>query len=399
MKLSSKEIQILDNIDEQRLLSMLVDLIRIPSQNPPGEEQRIAEYCAQQCRRIGLDTQLLTREGGRNTVIASLPGTLGKPTLLYHAHLDTVPAGDRSRWKFDPFSGHIENGKIFGRGACDTKNDIAAMLEVAEAIVRAKVNIKGKLVFCFAADEEAGGHQGTGYALSQGYLKDVDMVIAGEQTELRAGIAEKGVATILIRTKGVSAHASRITEESPNAISKMAKILCAIDKGYLPMLKTKKHRLLGIPTCNAGVIEGGTKSNVVAEQCRLQLDCRFLPGERAEDIVKQLEGLIERLRQEDSHLEATVELIREAIPFEIVEEAPLVQQLRQATKKVKGVDLGVTGYYPASDGRFFAGRDIPTVVFGSGSSLQAHTTDEYVEIDQVIDSAKVLALLALNILG
>lgn len=397
MNLSNEEIQVLNNIDEQRLVNMLGDLIRIPSQNPPGEEQKIAEYCAQQCRRIGMDTQLLACEEGRNTVIATLSGTKGRPVLLYHAHLDTVPVGDRSRWKFDPFGGRIKDGRIYGRGACDTKNDIAAMIQVTEALVKSRVSIKGKLVLCFAADEESGGCLGTKYVLNKGYLKDVDMVLAGEQTELRAAIAEKGIATLLIRTKGVSAHASRVAEKGINAISKMGKIVCAIDEEYLPKLKQRKHRLLGVSTCNFGVIEGGTKSNVVAEHCCLQLDCRFFPGERAEDIRQQIERLIERLRQEDSQLEATVELVREAVPFEIEEEAPLVQHLRKAIKKVKGIDLGVTGYYPASDGRFFACRNIPTVVFGSGSSLQAHTTDEYVEIDQVIDSAKILTLLALSV--
>ncbi|RLC61009.1 MAG: hypothetical protein DRI01_09200, partial [Chloroflexi bacterium] len=305
---------------------------------------------------------------------------------------------DKSRWQFDPFGGCIKDGRIYGRGACDTKNDIAAMIQVAETLVRTGVNIKGKLVLCFAVDEETGGRCGTEYVLNQGYLKDVDMVVAGEQTELRATIAEKGMATFSIRTKGLSAHASRVAEKGINAISKMGKILCAIDEEYLPKLKQRKHRLLGIPTCNAGVIEGGTKSNIVAEHCCLQLDCRFLPGEKTEDIRQQIERLIERLRQKDSQLEATIELVTEAMPFEIDKEAPLVQQLRKAIEKVKGTDLGVTGYYPVSDGRFFACRNIPTVVFGSGSSLQAHTTDEYVEIDQVIDSAKILALLALSVI-
>jgi acetylornithine deacetylase/succinyl-diaminopimelate desuccinylase-like protein len=205
------------------------------------------------------------------------------------------------------------------------------------------------------------------------------------------------MANLVIRTKGISAHASRVTDKGINAISKMGKILCAIDEIYLPKLKQRKHRLLGIPTYNFGVIEGGTKSNMVAEHCCLHLDCRLLPGQRAEDIRKEIEGLIERLHQEDSYLDATVELRSESPPFEMEESAPLVQQLRKAIEKVKGVDLGITGYYPVSDGRFFAYRHIPTVVFGSGSSLQAHTTDEYVEIDQVIDSAKILALLALNV--
>jgi len=397
MKLSSQEAQVLNNIDEQHLVSMLGDLIRIPSQNPPGEEQRIAKYCAQRCRKIGMDVQLLAQEDERNTVIATLSGTKDRPVLLYHAHLDTVPIGDRSRWKFDPLEGHIKNRRIYGRGACDTKNNVASMIHVAEALVRARVSVKGKLVLCFAADEETGGHHGTEYVLNQGYLKDVDMVIAGEQTELKVAIAEKGMANLLIRTKGVSAHASRVTDKGINAISKMGKILCAIDEIYLPKLKQRKHRLLGIPTCNFGVIEGGTKSNMVAEHCCLHLDCRLLPGQRAEDISKEIEGLIERLHQEDSHLDATVELRSESPSFEMEENAPLVQQLRKAIEKVKGVDLGITGYYPVSDGRFFAYRHIPTVVFGSGSSLQAHTTDEYVEIDQVIDSAKILALLALNV--
>lgn len=399
MNLGSQEVHILNNIDEQHLVNMLGDLIRLPSPNPPGEEQRIAEYCAQQCRRIGMEVQLLAQEDERNTVLATLSGTKDRPILLYHAHLDTVPMGDRRKWQFDPFGGHIKDGRIYGRGACDTKNNIAAMIQGAEALISSRVNIKGKLVLCFAADEENGGHHGTEYVLNQGYLKDIDMVVAGEQTELKVAIAEKGLANLIIRTKGISAHASQVTEKGINAISKMGKILCAIDEQYLPKLKQRKHRLLGTPTCNAGVIEGGTKSNMVAEYCCLHLDCRFFPGQRAEDIRQEIEGVIEKLHQEDSQLEATVELIRESPPFEIEEDAPLVQQLRKAVKKVKGVDLGVTGYYPGSDGRFFACRHIPTVVFGSGSSLQAHTTDEYVEIDQVIDSAKILALLALDVLG
>lgn len=398
MTLSSKQEKVLNNINEHNLIKMLRDLIKIPSQNPPGEEQRIAEYCADKCRRLGLDTDIVAHEEGRSTVIATLPGTQSKPVLLYHAHLDTVPVGDKKRWQFDPFGGCIQDKKIYGRGACDTKNDIAAMIQVAEALVKSGVSIEGNLILCFAADEEAGGRLGTAYALNQGYFNDVDMVVAGEQTGLRVGIAEKGAATLSIRTNGVSAHASQVTEKRTNAINKMGKILCTLDEKYLPTLKQRTHRLLGTPTYNAGVIKGGTRSNTVAEQCELQLDCRFLPGEKAEDIRQQIKKLIERLCQDDPDIEATIEIIREAKPFEIQENNPLVKQLRTAIEKIKGVDLGVTGYYPASDGRFFAHKNIPTVVFGSGNSLQAHTTDEYVEIDQVIDSTKILALLAISVL-
>jgi len=137
---------------------------------------------------------------------------------------------------------------------------------------------------------------------------------------------------------------------------------------------------------------------MVPEHCSLKLDCRFPLGERVEDMRKEIEGLIERLHHEDPQLEATVEVRHEVLPFETEENAPLVQQLRKAVEKVKGVDLGIVGYYPVSDGHFFAERNIPTVVFGSGNTLQAHITDEYIESDQLVDSAKILALLALEVL-
>jgi len=397
MTLSSREARILNIIDEHYLVNMLSDLIRISSQNPPGEERKIADYCAQRCRDSGMNVQLVG-EGERKNAIATLPGTEERPVLLYHAHLDTVPIGDRSKWRFDPLGGQISNGRVYGRGACDTKNSVAAMIHAAEALIRSGIKSKGKLVLCLAADEEMGGHLGTEYVLNEGYLRDVDMVVAGEQTGLRVAVAEKGLAMLVIRTKGVSAHGSMAGEAGINAISKMGKILCAIDEEYLPKLKQRKHKLLGASTCSAGVIEGGTKLTMVPEHCSLKLDCRFPPRKRAEDIRKEIEELIERLRQEDPQLEATVEIGHEVLPFETEENAPLVQQLRKAVEKVKGVDLGIAGYYPVSDGHLFAERNIPTVVFGSGNTLQAHTTDEYVEIDQLVDSAKILALLALEVL-
>ncbi len=399
MDLNNSEKKVLESFNEKQLVNMLSELIKIPSQNPPGEEEEIAEYCARRCRNMGMDVKLVSLQNNRHTVIATLKGTKDKPVLLYHAHLDTVPIGDTSKWKFDPFGGEVSNGKIYGRGACDTKNDIAAMIHVAEMLIDSRVNLEGNLVLCFAPDEETGGRYGTEYAFNQGYFNNVDMVVAGEQTDLKVAIAEKGVANLVIRTKGTSAHASQIAENTVNAINKMGKIICAIDNEIIPALKYHKHKLLGSPTYNLGIIEGGVKPNVVAENCLLRINCRYLPGQREEDILHEFEYLIENLKQKDPDLNATVQLRDGALPFEIEESAPLVQYLRKAITKIKNVDSGVAGYYPGSDGRFFIEKGIPTVVFGPGSALQAHTTDEYVEIGQLMDSAKILAVLAVDILS
>ena len=278
--LDSLETRIISNIDEHRLVDTLCDLIGLSSQNPPGEEKRMAEYCAQRCREIGMEVQLVAAEDERPTVIATLHGTEERPVLLYHAHLDTVPFGDSSKWKFEPLAGHMEDGRIYGRGSCDAKNNIASMIHVAEALVKSEVAIRGKLVFCFPADEETEGHLGTEYVLNQGYLSDVGMVVVGEQTELQVGIAEKGAARLVVRTKGVSAHASLVAEAGINAISKMGWLLNALDEKYPAGPGQQKRGLLDVTTCNAGIIEGGTKINMVPEHCSLQLDCRFSPGRR-----------------------------------------------------------------------------------------------------------------------
>ncbi|RMD91385.1 MAG: M20 family peptidase [Calditrichaeota bacterium] len=362
---------------------LLKDLVTIPSVNPMGAtvkndiygEKAIAEYIADFFRKLSLDYEIYEVHPGRPNVVATWLVN-AKLTILLEAHTDTV---DGKNMVIDPFSGKIKNGCLYGRGACDTKSSLAAMLMAMYNLKKHNRYPTYNLVLAAVADEEY-GFRGAKALMKTG-LK-ADLAIVGEPTELSIVNAHKGVVRWRITTYGVSVH-SAYAERGENAIYAMAAIIHALQDYARELSETKRHPRLGCATLSVGTIHGGTAVNIVPDRCTIEIDRRILPDETLEQAQNEL---VARL-PDDINYEISEPLVW-ANGLDSTYNASVVQRLQQAAAPICGLRPVTTANY-ATDAGVYHQAGIPTVVFGPGSIEQAHTSGEFVELQQVETAVKI----------
>lgn len=375
------------------IIGFLASLIRAESTNPPGDTRRVADLIASRLREASIDFQVLADEPRKPNVIARLGS--GHPELLFTTHMDTVPAGNLKAWRHAPFSAEVVGTRMHGRGSADAKASLAGMVAALE-VLRSALPLQGTLTLTAVSDEEVGGVKGTEYLVDRGLLQP-DQVVVGEITENRLATAEKGVLWLRITTHGRAAHASTPWEGS-NAISHMVRVLAEVEQRVGTRLRSLSHPLVPPPSLSIGTIRGGVATNVVPDWCEVTIDRRTLPNERIPEAVAEFERVIEELRREDAELQADVEVLQAGPPIETQQDALLV---RTAQAVARELDLSpeLVGYHQASDGRFFAERGTPTVLFGPGDPELAHTPNEFIDVNEVVTAAKFYALLGLRTLS
>jgi len=389
--------RILQSVDSLRdeTLDFLRELVQTESYNPPGDTRNIIEVVKRKTRTFPGSVTCPFSDPEKLNILLSCGGERGSH-LLFNSHLDTVPPGDPSQWKGGPLSGAIYQGNLFGRGAADAKGSGAAMVMAQKALVLAGVKIGGKLTVNLVADEETGGALGTRLIRDQN-LVSPDFVVIGEITGNRIATAEKGTLIMEVTTHGRSAHAST-PWEGINAISKMASLLTRLEADQLQKFARRRHPLTPPPSINFGTITGGVKSNMVADVCKVTIDRRTLPNEDTETALKEIQEVIENLAKEDPEFNARIQVLRTGSPIDTPLNSPVVRYAQHACSLL-GLPAEPVGYAQASDGRFFAEKDIPTILIGPGKANQAHTVNESIEIDQVIEASRLYALLAFLILN
>jgi acetylornithine deacetylase/succinyl-diaminopimelate desuccinylase-like protein len=302
-------------IDRDDLVNRLVELVRTPSENPPGDELEAAKLVAGYCERIGLAVDMHEVEPGRPNVVARIEGDPG-PLLTYCSHVDVVPAGDPTLWDFEPYAADVSDGRLHGRGSADAKGPVAAALEAVAALTRLGWRPAGTLELAFVSDEETMGFKGVGHLVEQGVLRP-DVAIVGEPTSLRVVHAQRGGCWFRVIVRGVAAHGSA-PERGVNAILHMSEII----RHTYETLPDVSHPVLGGPSINVGTIRGGDKTNVVAASCVAEIDRRIVPGESADSARAGIEDAVARARQRFPDIDARVELAFYAEPFEIQRRRP-----------------------------------------------------------------------------
>ena len=380
-------------VDEESVANLLRDMIREASVNPPGCERDCAEVVAGKLRSLGLEVELVEKDPGRTNVVARLKGTRGSPILLYNGHIDVVPVGNG--WTRDPFGGEIVDGVLYGRGTADMKSGVASMVAAAEAIVKSGVKLKGDLLITAVADEETGSAKGTRYLIERG-LK-ADFAVVSEPTDLRVEISHKGILWVEITTRGKGSHASR-PHLGVNAVDKMHKLISALQgiklEGWNPIFDVPQ------PVLSVTTISGGTKINVIPDLCKIEIDRRLLPGETPENALKQINDAITEAKGRDPAIDASVKVLEEWPPMEVEPDSPIVQSLVKVVEEWTGVKPGLFGKAAGTDASWLV-RDakIPTVLYGPGDPRFSHTPDECVKLNKVTEAAKILAMLAWDVLG
>jgi len=386
--------RILESIERRRpsIIGLLAALVRADSANPPGDTRKVADLIAARLREGSIDFHVLADEIRKPNVIARL-GT-GRPELLFTSHMDTVPAGNPKSWRHDPYGAEVVGTRMYGRGAADAKASLVAMLAAMEALSSA-LPLRGTLTLTAVSDEEIGGVKGTEYLVDRGLLQP-DHVVVGEITENRLAAAEKGVLWLRLTTHGRAAHGSTPWEGS-NAISHMLRILGIIEQRVGARLAGLRHPLVPQPSLSIGTIRGGVATNVVPDWCEATLDRRTLPSESIPEALAEIERIVTELQREDPALQADVEVLQTGPPIETPLDAPLVRTAQDVARELQ-LPTEVVGYHQASDGRFFAERGVPTILFGPGDPEVAHTPDESVDLNDVISAARFYAVLGLRLM-
>lgn len=376
-----------------RLLEELVSIESVNSTLVPGAcgEQRAAEHISDFLRARGVAAELEEAAPGRSNVVARIGPSSAKPALLLVAHMDTVGAGDMP----DPFTPHIRDGKMYGRGALDIKSGVAAMCSAAAAIVQA-ANHQGLPLarpFMIAAvvDEECDS-LGTQALLRRGYTADCAVVL--EPTDLRLVTAHKGYAWFEIVTHGRAAHGS-LPSEGRDAIRMMGRVLGALDELEKRLVTRASHQRLGHASLHASLIAGGQELSSYPAECRLKLERRMLPGESEASAEAELRAVLAQLGKQDSEFRATLNSDLGSRPaYEVEEDSSLVRRAGAAIGRVCGA-CELAGMSAWTDTALLAAAGIPGVVFGpTGRGL--HGAAEYVEIESVEMCAAALGELILE---
>ena len=377
-------------IDQEYLLSTLIDLVQINSINPSlvsdgVGEKKIAGYTAKSLAEIGLEVSFLESVPGRPTVVGILRGGSGR-SLMLNAHYDTVGIANMA----DPFSGSVRQGRLYGRGAYDMKSGLAANMAAAKAIVDAAITSAGNLIVAAVADEE--------YA-SIGTMEVIDhfstdAAIVTEPTQLQICLAHIGFIWLNVDVKGRASHGSRY-DLGLDANMHMGRFLGELEKLERSLRSRPGHPLVGPPSLHAAVLKGGTELSAYADHCRLQVERRTVPGETKDQAAAELQRIIDDLSAEDEKFSASVETFFVRRPFEASPQSDIVRTLSNAAAQTLGFEPSFVGEMPWMDSALLAEAGIDTVVMGPRGA-GAHAQEEWVDLEALSSLALILAQTVLN---
>ncbi len=398
-------------------------LVRIPTINPPGDAYRpCAELIGDWLKPLGFEVQYLRAEGAlgdsdrypRTNVIARRMGSRPGPCVHFNGHIDVVEAGQD--WTVDPWDGLVRDGRIYGRGTCDMKGGIAAAMIALAALVQSGIDLPGALELSGTVDEESGGHAGVAWLAQRGYFSKprVDHVIIPEPLNPdRVCLGHRGVWWAELETRGRIAHGS-MPFLGISAIRHMGRALERIETRLYPKLECRSTSMPVVPegarasTLNFNSVHGGQPegfdglpSPCVADSCRLVIDRRFLVEERAEDVRAEIVELLEDLKRDVPDFDYRLTDLMTVHPTLTPADAPVVQALDRSIEQV----LGRRAQHICSPGTYDQkhvarlGQLQDCVAYGPGILELAHQPDEYVVIDDLVASAKVMAAATLRLLG
>ena len=381
-------------IKEEEITNLAQELIKIPSDETAGEKE-VCEYLESYLKSLGMKVRLQEVLPNRPNIIAEVIGDEVGKSIMFNGHVDTVPIGDIKKWSMDPYSAIIKDNKLFGRGSTDMKGAIASMIIAMKFIMNNVEKFNGKIIFTGVMAEETTG-LGTQKIVEENIK--TDMAVVGEPSDEKIYRAHKGTMWFNLSTYGKLEHSSESNSESNNAIINMMKLIMEINE-ISKELETIENNLVGHPSINIGLIDGGTKQNMIADSCRISIDRRTLPEEKTDEILDKLRIRLDGLRSLDDRLTFDLEIdtIREAV--EVAESEQIVQEVKNALNKVINKNPTISGMKATTDMSILVNQgNIPSVIYGPGFIKQAHTVDEFIEVKRLVESSQVYAEILLNVL-
>lgn len=412
------EEKFLDTLDGMvdEVPELLSSMVQIPTVNPPGEYQELARFIDDTLKEAGLESEIIEVPEEvlakheisvpKYNVIGKYRGREERPALYLNAHLDTVSPecipGDLELWTVPPFGGLIKDEKVWGRGACDSKGRMAAYIAVILALKRAAIELEGSVLLAATADEETGlsAHTGAGYLGGAGMLRGDFAIVEGYSYEIY--YANSGEIWLRIVTRGDSLHTSQVKDGGVNANHEMVPVLNALME-FQKELKSQESSIpnMGYTIVNIGRVEGGLDGNMTASQCVAEVSIAPTPEHEPQEIIASIRERLNSLQAENEQLQVKLEVVN-AIPAVVSEkESKVALALQHAAADLFGTELGVVGLSGRSDLIFFVQAGMEAVNFGPARLYESnlHLPDENVRIQDLVDTAKIIGLAAIRLLG
>ena len=410
--LTSLEQKICDEIikSKKEMISLLKELISVPSNNPPGENysacaEIIYKYLKTTNAYIEIlhtphkksqDNNLSTEISNKPNIYAEIKGNMEGPHIHFNGHYDVVPA--TGNWKSNPYKPYIKNSRIYGRGSADMKGGISAMLLAAKILASQKIPFRGTLSLSFVQDEENDGETGSKYLINSKNLK-ADYCIVGEPSGANSlFLGHYGTLWLEIITTGKSAHGSA-PDEGINAFEKMVDFINEIRASSNCFMQNENelYNKKGTITIG-GIITSGAGINIVPDKCKMTIDRRLAPGEDINVVLKYFSKILKSLSNRDPDFKAELKILSKFNSCSISEDSYFAQVVKNAIHDITGEQPETRFMKASCDMRYFHKKGIPTLIYGPGDISQAHQTDEYIDIESMLIAAKVYALTVLRLL-
>lgn len=419
--------QVLKRIKREELIRLTQELIKTPSvkHQDLGGEEKVALFISRLLEEMGLDVVVEQVEPGSPNVIAILQGQGEGPCLMFECHTDVVTEGDAFEWKYHPYEGRLVGNRIYGRGACDTKGNLAAAVKAVEAVSQSGIPFRGRILLGILVDEE-GMMSGVKHFIRHGWASGVDAAIICEPVDNHLCITQKGALRAELITTGKMSHGA-MPLAGLNPIPPMISILEKIRQLEEEEIeRLGRDTFLGYPSMTPTVLQSPVKGepqlNVIPYQCRALLDIRTIPGQSHEALKKQLEDIVREeersicesvqsgsLKEIRENLEkglskgisfqATLNIFEDRPWTKTSRDEPVVQAVSRAYRSITGEEPVYGGVPGATDGTFLtAWANIPIVTLGAGKWTIPHQKDEWISIEDLCLTAKVYAATALEFL-
>lgn len=398
------------------LIELTRDLVKFPTVNPPGEAYTpCAEFVGNLLARSGFEIQYVRGEGTpgdtnrypRTNVIARIEGSRPGPVVHFNSHIDVVPAGEG--WSVDPFAAIVRDGKVYGRGTCDMKGGMAASIIATQAYLALNPDFPGAIEISGTVDEESGGYGGVAYLAERGFFSKprVDHVIIPEPLNKdRVCLGHRGVWWAEIETKGEVAHGS-MPFLGDCAIRHMGAVIESFENKLFPALDKKQTAMPIVPpgakrsTMNINAIHGGQTDDYsglpsanVPDSCKMTIDRRFLIEEDMSEVKQEIIDILEEIRASRDNFEYAVKDIMQVLPTMVDKDTPVALAVADGIREV----FGREPEYVISPGTYDQkhitriGHLQDCIAYGPGILDLAHRPDEFVVIEDMVESARVMAL-------
>ncbi|MFP3953339.1 MAG: M20 family metallopeptidase [Candidatus Acetothermia bacterium] len=369
--------------DVEKTVKLTRDMVRVNTENPPGNEDELAGPVEDYLQDLGIETERVELEEGRSSVLGTIPGK-SEGSVVLCGHLDTVRA-DESSWDKPPFDGVIEGGRLHGRGSADMKGGVAAIMQLARLVVESHATPERTIKLALTADEEH-GYTGAKSLVDKGKLSDAEFLIVTEPTDGNVYIGQRGELWVKAKFHGKAAHGS-IPETGLNSILPGARFALKIQKRKEELFTDAS---LGATSLNIGRFDGGWQVNVVPEETTLKLDYRVISHDHKEEILGQVEETGGELAEESgttftfSTMTYKSPIISDSTDY-YVEKFFNVAKEYTAEEKIGGI-----APYSTDATAIVPELDIPVIIYGPGSIELAHQPNEFLDLDSLEESLRLL---------